>query len=97
MKLKEVSYEAGIKENPAEFRSCVRPMQRNTFFDDMYNMSFEELEMKYATPIKVPLLTKVKRKVKKTIKKVLRVMGGVKYRHSQEYGLLFVFDCQEKN
>lgn len=97
MKLKEVSYEAGIKENPAEFRSCVRPMQRNTFFDDMYNMSFEELEMKYATPIKVPLLTKVKRKVKKTIKKVLRVMGGVKYRNSQEYGLLFVFDCQEKN
>ena len=78
MKLKEVSYEAGIEENPAEFRSCVRPMQRNTFFDDMYNMSFEELKMKYATPIKVPLLTKVKRKVKKTIKKVLRVMGGGK-------------------
>ena len=41
-------------------------------------MSFEELEMKNATPIKVPLLTKVKRKVKKTIKKVLRVMGGGK-------------------
>lgn len=27
MKLKEVSYEAGIKENPAEFRSCVRPIR----------------------------------------------------------------------
>lgn len=97
VKLKEVSYEAGVKENPAEFRSCARPAQRDVFFDDMASLSFEELEKKYAAPIKVSLMTKTKRKVKKTIKKVLRVMGGVKYRHSQEYGLLFVFDCQEKN
>lgn len=34
MKLKEVSYEAGVKGNPAEFRSCARPPQRDTFFSD---------------------------------------------------------------
>ena len=76
MKLKEVSYEDGVRGNPAEYKSCARPMQRNTFFDDMQSMSFEELEKKYAAPIKVSFLTKVERKVKKTIKKVLRVMGG---------------------
>ena len=47
MKLKEVTYEAGVKGNPAEYKSCIRPSQRDTFFDDMYTMSFEELEEKY--------------------------------------------------
>ena len=92
MKLKEVSYEDGVKGNPAEFRSCVRPIQRDSFFDDMQNMSFEELEQKYAAPIKLSFVTKVKRKTKKAIKKVLRVIGGgAEHEHSQEYGLLFVF------
>lgn len=76
MRLKEVFYEAGVKENPAEFRSCVRPMQRDTFFDDMASMSFGEFEKKYATPIKVSFLTKGKQKVKKVIIKALRVIGG---------------------
>ena len=76
MKLKEVSYEDGVKGNPAEFRSCVRPIQRDSFFDDMQNISFEELEQKYAAPIKLSFVTKVKRKTKKAIKKVLRVIGG---------------------
>lgn len=40
------------------------------------SMSFEGLKQKYAAPIKVSFMTKVKRKVKKTIKKVLRVIGG---------------------
>lgn len=91
MKLKEVSYEAGVKENPAEFRSCVRPMQRDMFFDDMASMNFEELKKKYAVPVEASLLTKVKRKGKKVIKKVLRVIGGAEHKHDEEYGLLFVF------
>ena len=66
-------------------------MQRNTFFDDMQRMSFEELKQKYAAPIKLSFVTKVKRKAKKAIKKVLRVIGGAEHEHSQEYGLLFVF------
>lgn len=92
MKLKEVSYEDGVRGNPAEYKSCARPMQRDTFFDDMQSMSFEELKQKYAAPIKVSLVTRTKRKTKKTIKSLLRVIGGgAEHEHSQEYGLLFVF------
>lgn len=76
MKLIEVSYEDGVRGNPAEYKSCNRPMQRNTFFDDMQSMNFEELEKKYGAPIKVSLVTRAKRKTKKTIKSLLRVIGG---------------------
>lgn len=76
MKLKEVTYEAGVKGNPAEYKSCVRPSQRDTFFDDMHTMSFEELGGKYAAPIKYSLKTRAKMKVKKIIKNMLRVIGG---------------------
>lgn len=89
MKLKEVTYEAGVKWNPAEYKSYIRPSQRDTFFDDMHTMSFEELEGKYAAPIKYSLKTRIKRKVKKTIKSMLRVIGGAE--SNTEYGLLFVF------
>ena len=91
MKLKEVTYEAGVKGNPAEYKSCARPSQRDTFFDDMHTMSFEELEGKYAAPIKYSLKTRAKRKVKKIIKNMLQVIGGGKRAESNiEYGLLFV-------
>ena len=74
--MKEVPYEDGVRSNPAEYKSCARPIQRNTFFDDMQSMKFEDLEKKYAAPIKVPLKAKVKRRVKNTIKSMLRVIGG---------------------
>lgn len=91
MKIKEVSYEDGVKSNPSEFRSCARPYQRDTFFDDMYSMDFEELEKKYAAPIKVSYKTRIKRKVKKIIKSLLRVIGGVDSKRNEGYGLFFVF------
>jgi len=94
MKLKEVTYEAGVKENPAEYKSCVRPSQRESFFDDMYTMSFEKLEEKYAAPIKNSLKARTKRKVKIIIKSLFRVIGGGE--SNIEYGLLFVFDCKEE-
>lgn len=100
MKRKEVSYKDGVRGNPAEYKSCARPMQRNTFFDDMQRMSFEELKQKYAAPIKLSFVTKVKRKAKKAIKKVLRVIGGgqsMNTAKNMDYSLCFVFDCQEKN
>lgn len=76
MKLKEVSYEDGVKGNPAEYKSCRKPPQRNTFFEDMKEMEFEELEKKYASPIKATFKSKVKRKINNTIKSALRVIGG---------------------
>lgn len=89
MKVKEVPYEAGVKENPAEYKSCARPPQRDSFFSDMRIMSFEELEIKYAAPIKYSLKSRVKRKVKNVVKSILRVIGRVE--GNTEYGLLFVF------
>jgi coenzyme F420-reducing hydrogenase beta subunit len=65
LKCKEVSYKESIKDNPAEFKSCVRPDQRKTFFGDMYSMNFEELEKKYTAPIKVSFMSKIKRKIKR--------------------------------
>lgn len=76
MRIKEVSYDDGVKGNSAEFKSCARPLQRDTFFDDMHKMKFEELEKKYAAPIKVSYITRIKRRVKQTIKSLLRVIGG---------------------
>lgn len=97
MKLKEVTYEAGVKGNPAEYKSCARPSQRDTFFDDMHTMSFEELEGKYAAPIKYSLKTRAKRKVKKIIKNMLRVIeGGQRVIQNMDYSLCFVFDCKEE-
>lgn len=74
LKLKEVSYEAGIKENPAEFKSCVRPSERDAFFDDMNSMTFETLGKKYASPVEITLKRRIKSKIKKLIKKC--VGGG---------------------
>ena len=75
---------------------CIRDrLQRDTFFDDMHTMSFEELEGKYAAPIKYSLKTRAKRKVKKIIKSMLRVIGGGQKVNNADYGLLFVFNCEE--
>lgn len=94
MKMKEVSYEDGVKGNPAEYRSCVRPSERDKFFEDMRTMRFEELKEKYAAPIRYSLKTRVKRKIKATIRKILRVIGGQKVSNG-DYGLLFVFNSEE--
>lgn len=76
MKLKEVSYEDGVKGNPAEYKSCTRPMQRDTFFDDMRSMRFEDLEQKYAAPLKTSFLAKVKKAIKKTFQVIV---GGAEH------------------
>ena len=88
--MKEVSYEDGVKYNPAEYRSAVRPVQRDTFFDDMYHMAFEELKMKYGTPAPIS----IKRKIKLGVKKILIKAGlceGGGYNNGISYGLLFMF------
>lgn len=74
LKWKEVSYEEGVKGNPSEYSSVARPQQRDTFFEDLEKMPFEEMEKKYAADIQVSLPRRVERKIKHTIKKILR--GG---------------------
>lgn len=100
LKLKEVTYEEGVRCNPAEYKSCSRPPQRDTFFKDMDVMEFEELEKKYASPIKVTFKSRVKRKVKNTIKispQSNRGAEGISIMKNMDYSLCFVFDCQEQD
>lgn len=86
MWIQDVSYEDGIKYNPAEYRSAERPVQRDVFFEDMQSMSFEKLEKKY---IVLPINKKVRRKLKNILMSILRICRGGKICNS-EYGLLFV-------
>ena len=96
LELKEVSYEAGVKFNPSEYKSCTRPLQRNTFFDDMRVMSFEELKKKYAIPIKTTFRSRVKGKIKSIIKMFIERVGGAQLSamKNMDYSLCSVFNCK---
>ena len=72
LKWKEVSYEEGVKGNPSEYKSVARPQQRESFFEDLDKLSFEEMAKKYAADRKVPLKTRLVGKIKHFIKRVLR-------------------------
>lgn len=74
LKWKEVSYEDGVRSNPAEYRSPARPAQRDTFFKDLDNLSFPEMEKKYASPLKISKAVYLKRSIKNIIKRIIR--GG---------------------
>lgn len=89
LKWKKVSYEEGVKGNPSEYKSVARPQQRDTFFEDLDRMSFEEMAKKYAADRKVPLKRRVVSKIKRTIKKILR--GGTEKQSNANYGILFTF------
>lgn len=88
LKCQVVSYEEGVKDNPAEYSSVARPMQRDAFFDDLDKMTFEEMEKKYAADAKVSPLRKVMRKFKRVIKKLCR--GG---KTKETYCILYTFHC----
>ncbi|MGN0151048.1 MAG: Coenzyme F420 hydrogenase/dehydrogenase, beta subunit C-terminal domain [Wujia sp.] len=82
---KEVSYEDGVRGNPSEYSSVARPMLRNSFFDDLKKLSFEEMEKKYAADIKVPFLIKILRKIKRLFG------GGNKIKSNAGNGVDYVF------
>lgn len=90
---KEVSYEAGVRNNPAEYSSAKRPEERKYFFDDMQKFSFDEMVKKYGLPPAVPM----KRRIKKIILKMLlktparKLIGGHKPR-IENYGMRFIFE-----
>jgi hypothetical protein len=98
MVVKEVSYEEGVRENSAEYKSPARPPQRDTFFLDMETLSFLNMEKKYAAPRSIPLYAKVKRKIKGLIKTIIlmfhaqKLIGGGTKKSNDTYGLLFTFD-----
>ena len=75
---KEVSYEAGVRGNRAEYSSVEKPSERDLFFNDLASMSFQKLKDKYAVPTRVTLKSKVKKSIKKLILKTpaSKFMGG---------------------
>ncbi len=73
----EVSLKSGIAANPSFYKSCIRPKERDLFFKDINNFTFNELSDKY---FRVPNL--LKRKIKrvfsfpqKCIKFILKKFG----------------------
>lgn len=87
---KKVSYEDGVKNNPSELRSVPRPPQRDTFYEDFNQLSFEEMEKKYAADIQIPLYRRVIRKVQSIVKKIIG-KGYAKVRSDADYGVLLSF------
>lgn len=61
---KEITYEDAVSHNTMEFKSIVKPAERNAFFTDMNNMGFDELSNKY-----------IYNTYKKKVKKILLDMG----------------------
>lgn len=80
MIIQKVTYEDGVRQNPADYSSVVRPMERDCFFADMNTLPFDKLKEKYGTPRPIPLM----RRIKKTIKQMLmktparKLIGGIK-------------------
>ena len=87
MKIKEVSYEEGIRGNSSEYCSAKRPVERDTFFKNMSNKSFEELEKIYGLPVKLS----IKSKVKKCIKNIIETYVLKRHKRNDDYGLFFLF------
>lgn len=81
---KEVSYEKGIRFNPAEYCSPIRPEQRNIFFDDLAHIPFSEMEKKYASENIVPRTLRIKRKLRKIIAKIVLYGSFIKSKRNSE-------------
>lgn len=86
---KEVDYNEAIRENPAEYRSAIRPLQRDTFFSDLQSRSFNFMIRKYAPDTKKIRLRSLWRKAKRIVKKLCG--GGVTPKTNSNYGIFFIF------
>lgn len=97
LKWKEVSYEEGVRGNPSEYSSVIYPKQRDTFFLDLKEMTFEEIEKKYAADIKISSIRMIIRKFKHVIKKAIGCEDKKKELKNTDYGMLFIFKSRRKN
>lgn len=101
LKWQEVSYEEGVKGNPSEHKSVARPQQRDSFFEDLNIMSFNEIKEKYASGIEASFPRKIYRKIKYKIKMILRgvlkntqtptTASFSRSRSNSDYGMLLTF------
>ncbi|MCX4325840.1 MAG: Coenzyme F420 hydrogenase/dehydrogenase, beta subunit C-terminal domain [Lachnospiraceae bacterium] len=65
LEYKEVSYEEGVRNNSAEYKSVIRPKERDIFFYDMNKFEFDILQKKYAVPTTGLFRGIIKQKIKK--------------------------------
>lgn len=70
---KEVDYNDAVRENSAEYRSVIRPPQRDSFFYDLQSHSFNYMVRKYAPDAE-----------KKRIKSLLRRVKNFMIRNSSD-------------
>lgn len=73
---RKVSYKEGVKNNPSEYQSVLRPKKRDQFFRDMNTLEFRDLQKKYAMPVSVSLIGRIKKRIKRT--KIWTKYRGVK-------------------
>lgn len=71
MRFEEVSYEEAVSKNRAEYCSAKKPIEREIFFENMRNMSFEQLEKEYGLPVKIPVNIRLKMKIAKFVKRYI--------------------------
>lgn len=76
LKIKEVSYEDGVRCNSAEYRPVMRPPQRDAFFTDMNSLSFEKMMKKYASPAKIPFKSRLKGRIKSALAMAVKILRG---------------------
>lgn len=88
VKIQQVTYEDGVRQNRADYSSADRPKERDRFFKDMNTLSFDELKVKYGAPEPISQ----KRKVKNAIKKILMRTPASKFIGKGAYGLRFTFE-----
>lgn len=81
---KEVTYEEGIKANPSEYKSAIRPSQRDTFFKDLNSLGFYDTSLKY---LKVSFKHKIKMTIKSIYSPILNMIRGGQT-DKYDYGIL---------
>jgi len=74
--VKEVLYEDGVRGNPSEYKSVKRPVKRDTFFNDMNLLPFEELKRKYLHIFWTMRMKKIARKMVEKIRTKVHGGGG---------------------
>lgn len=68
LKYQEVTYEEAVRHNPSEYSSVPKPKERDVFYIDLQNMSFDELIKTYVVIKKENLKDKIKYYIRRLLK-----------------------------
>lgn len=97
---KQVSYDDGVRDNPAEYTSVNRPAQRDKLFDDAKSLSYPDLVRKYKCDRDLPVSLKhrIKMKCISILRRISKIGGGQQNNNRPElnYGMLFRFEDNER-